>query len=83
MATKDDLHRLVDQLAETETEEALVLLVSLLRDKGYPVPDYETKAWLDADLAPPLPPWEWAPGGPPEGKPVVYVPGSGLVIEGD
>lgn len=82
MATKDDLHRLVDQLADTETEEAIGLLVALLRDKGHSGPDEESKAWLDADLAPPLPPFDWGPEAPPEGKPVNYVPGIGLVVEG-
>lgn len=61
------------------------LLVALLRDKdaqdGEDLDD-ESKAWLDANLAPPLPPFEWGPEGPPEGKPVVFVPGLGLVVEG-
>ena len=39
-------------------------------------------AWLEADLAGSLPPWDWGPEGRPRGIPVEYVPGVGLVIEG-
>lgn len=46
--------------------------------------DEETRAWLDAELTPPLEPYDWGPEGPPEGQPVRYVPGEGLwVYEGD
>ena len=46
------------------------------------VSDDPDSRWLDADLGAPLPPWDWGPGGRPEGKPVRYVPGVGLVVEG-
>lgn len=45
--------------------------------------DAETRAWLEADLSGALPPYEWGKSGPPQGQPVRYVPGVGLVIEKD
>lgn len=44
--------------------------------------DDSDSRWLEADLGGPLPPWDWGPAGKPAGKPVRYVPGVGLVIEG-
>jgi hypothetical protein len=82
MATDDDLHRLVEQLPATEIEEAVGLELDLLRDKGHAEPDDESRAWLDADLAPPLPPFDWGHEVPPEGRPVGYMPGVGLVVQG-
>lgn len=38
--------------------------------------------WLDAEVLGPLPEWDWGPKGKPPGRPVRYVPGVGLVIEG-
>lgn len=43
----------------------------------------EDDAWLNADLGGPLPPYEWEPEGPPQAKPVRYVPGVGLMVEGE
>src|SRR5256885_913817 len=43
--------------------------------------DAETRMWLEADMSGALPPYEWGESGPPEGHPVRYVPGVGLVIE--
>lgn len=53
-----------------------------MRDKGHSGPDEASRAWLDADLAPPLPPFDWGAGAPPEGKAVTYVRGMGPVVEG-
>lgn len=41
----------------------------------------QDSSWLDADLAD-LPPYDWGPSGPPKARPVRYVPGVGLVVEG-
>ena len=50
-----------------------------------PVPqmDAETRAWMEADLAPPLEPYEWGPEGPPKGNPVRYVAGQGWMVYED
>lgn len=84
MASKEELHRLIDQLPEGETERALGLLVSLLQAPGAQAHelDDETRAWQEADLGGSLPPYEWGPEGPPKGKPVRYEPGVGLIVEG-
>ncbi|MGE5571881.1 MAG: helix-turn-helix domain-containing protein [Bacteroidota bacterium] len=46
-------------------------------------PSEEDRQWLEARIEAPLPPYDWGPGGPPKARPVRYVPGRGLVIEGD
>jgi len=73
---KDELHHLVDALPEKATPAVKRILESILHKANN-----ENKEWLDADLAE-LPPYEWGPEGPPEGKPVRYQPGMGLIIEG-
>lgn len=44
--------------------------------------DESDSSWMEAEFGGPLPAWDWGPGGSPSGKPVRYVPGVGLVIEG-
>jgi hypothetical protein len=53
MTTKEDLHHLVDELPEDQTELARVLLEDLSNaaDTGGPPPDPETLASLDRGLA--------------------------------
>ncbi|AIS52627.1 hypothetical protein TKV_c14580 [Thermoanaerobacter kivui] len=41
----------------------------------------EDRDWLDADLAD-LPDYDWGTNGLPKGKPVKYIPGIGLIVEG-
>ena len=84
MTSRDELKRLIDQLPDGETDHAFGLLVSLVRGNGLAVGelDAETRAWMDADLGGELPPFEWGPEGAPVGKPVHFVPGVGLVVEG-
>lgn len=42
--------------------------------------DTASKQWLDSELTEPLPEYDWGPEGLPEGMPVKYVPGQGMVI---
>lgn len=42
--------------------------------------DPESKAWLEADLTEPLPPYDWGPEGEPEGQQVIYTAAQGLVV---
>ncbi|MEL6137738.1 MAG: hypothetical protein AAFQ61_05185 [Cyanobacteria bacterium J06626_23] len=42
--------------------------------------DEESSTWLSADLTPEIPEYDWGPAGIPEGLPVSYQPGQGLVI---
>jgi len=46
-------------------------------------PNAEDLAWLSSDLSnlAAYEPYEWAAGELEEGKPVIYVPGKGLVVE--
>ena len=84
MTSREELKRLIDQLPDGETDHAFGLLVSLVRGDSAAGDDLdtETRAWMDADLGGPLPPFEWGPEGVPVGKPVRFVPGVGLVVEG-
>ena len=43
--------------------------------------DFESYQWLNADLGGALPEYDWGTQGTPEGKPVFYIPGQGLMIE--
>jgi hypothetical protein len=84
MTNREELKRLIDQLPDGQTDQALGILVALLR--GGPIEgleiDPETQTWMDADLGGPLPPYDWGPQGAPVGKPVRFEPGVGLVVEG-
>lgn len=48
-------------------------------DDGYQL-DPESKAWLEADLTEPLPPYDWGPEGEPEGQRVIYSVEQGLLV---
>ena len=41
------------------------------------------RAWLETDLSDlgSFDPYDWGPQGPPDGPPVRYVPGEGLMVE--
>lgn len=58
-----------------------------LREAPYGVDESEAdeldSRWLDSNWDKPLPPFDWGPDGIPPTKPVRYVPGKGLVIEGE
>ncbi|MBE3588158.1 MAG: hypothetical protein IMW93_06325 [Thermoanaerobacteraceae bacterium] len=74
--SKVELHRLVEALPEKETPVVKRFLEFVLSKA-----EAEDQAWLEADLGE-LPPYDWGPEGPPEGKPVRYKPGVGLIVEG-
>lgn len=44
--------------------------------------DGEDRGWLEAEMGGEWPPYDWGPGGPPAGRPVRWVSGRGLVVEG-
>lgn len=52
----------------------------LLKATTVPEPDAESQTWLNADLAPTLPPYEWGEEGLPDIEPVQYVPGQGFIV---
>ncbi|HUW64967.1 MAG TPA: hypothetical protein VMW83_09775 [Spirochaetia bacterium] len=70
MSIGEDLHRLVDELPQSEKYAAQRLLEYLV-----------DKAWFDSDLGGPLPPFDWGPDGPPPVRPVRFDPDKGLVVE--
>ncbi|ESA36120.1 hypothetical protein N836_09065 [Leptolyngbya sp. Heron Island J] len=42
--------------------------------------DIASQQWLDAELTEPMPAYDWGSEGIPEGLPVQYVPGQGMMI---
>ncbi len=45
--------------------------------------DEESRLWLEADLAPPMEPYDWGDVDPNTlGKPILYVPGEGIMVVG-
>lgn len=80
----DDLHRLADELPADLAGEVVDFAEFLRARRGAVAAGMtdEDRAWLDAELAPPMDPYEWGPEGPPLTKPVRYEPGVGFVIEG-
>lgn len=73
---KQDLYRLIDMLPEKELPIAKRFLEFIINETRI-----EDMKWLNADLAD-WPAYDWGPEGPPKGKPVRYVEGKGLEIEG-
>lgn len=56
----------------------------LLERQPDPEPmDDETQAWMDADLAPEIEPYDWGPEGPPKGDAVRFADGQWMVYEGE
>jgi len=78
--TTEQIIALVKQLPPADQQTVLSALNTVMADPLIQ-PDAETQAWLEADLAGDLPPYEWGAAGMPAGKPVTYVPGQGLVVE--
>lgn len=85
----------IDKVYGEEDFSSLTQLVqqittSYSSSRNYPEPetfgssdvDAETMVWLTDDSWDNLPPYEWGEQGVPQGKPVRYVPGVGLVVEG-
>ena len=66
-----DVLEVIDDEPVTEYESAQAL-------------DAESHVWLEADLTPPLEPYEWGETDPNTlGKPVRYVAGVGIVVVGE
>ena len=84
MTSRDDIKHLIDLLPDAETDRAFGLLISLLRGNAAADGelDTESRAWMDADIGGDLPPFDWGSQGAPAGKPVRFVPGVGLVVDG-
>ncbi|WP_206812505.1 hypothetical protein [Paradesulfitobacterium ferrireducens] len=73
---KEELHRLVDLLPEKAISIAKRFMESIILESRL-----EGINWLNAELAD-WPPYDWGPEGVPKGKPVRFVEGKGLEIEG-
>jgi len=73
---KNELYQLIDILPEKEISIAKRFLEFIIAQSHF-----EDQNWLDADLAD-WPSYEWGPEGSPTGKPIRYVEGKGLEIEG-
>lgn len=75
MEARDELRRLIDELPDDLADEVLDFVQFVQAKRAGALgsgPTDEDRAWLDADLAPPMEPYDWGPGGPPKGKPIVW-----------
>ncbi len=79
--TLEQVIALVKQLPTQDQVTLLSTLTTELQQTSQPL-DAETQEWLEADLGEDLPDYEWGAEGEPVGKPVHYVPGVGVVVEG-
>lgn len=84
MSVREDFKAWIEQQPEERVRKAYRLAMVLQEEEDGKQDDMleEDRAWLEADLGGPLPPYEWGPEGPPKGKPVEYVPGVGVVVKG-
>lgn len=94
MTDKDRLRELIERIPEGCEREAEIRLLALLAGLSVPLQPPvgseadedgktpEDRAWMDADLSHlgDFEPYEWGPSGPPEGRPIEYVPGRGFVV---
>lgn len=57
-------------------------LFEVVEPEAAPI-DVETRMWLEADLAPPLEPYDWGEADPEMiGEPLRYEPGKGWITDG-
>jgi hypothetical protein len=75
----EQVMELVKQLPIASQQQ---LLSALMAELKHQETDVESQDWLEADLGEDLPPYEWGEAGVPQGKPVQFVGGRGLVVEG-
>lgn len=77
---KEELIKAVEMLPNEKIGEVIDFIEYI--KKRYEKEIYEEdRTWLDADLDK-LPEYDWGQNGPPEGKPVKYIPGIGLIVIG-
>lgn len=91
MATANDrvdrLYRVLSNLPESElyAVERFLDLIALVKGEA---PNgnmtEEDQTWMDEDVSAlgEVEEYDWGPDGPPEGRPIAYVPGTGLVVQG-
>lgn len=81
--TLDQVVELINQLSIDDQQRVLSLMHRSADSSSLSMKcDPETQEWLDADLAGELPEYDWGESGVPLGKPVRYISGQGLVVEG-
>lgn len=71
MTNREQAHQLIDSVPEGELGEIIDILQARQKRAERQL-DAETKAWMEADLAPPLEPYDWGDEDPMKGDPVVW-----------
>ncbi len=80
MSAREEVCLLAHELSEEDLRVVARMLRGLQQASAERKLDAETQAWLDADLTPELPPYDWGDMDPmTAGEPVWYVPGVGFV----
>ncbi|MDJ0704171.1 MAG: hypothetical protein QNJ46_12880 [Leptolyngbyaceae cyanobacterium MO_188.B28] len=77
------IEQVIELVTQLSIEDKQAVLSALTTELRQPItdPDFETGAWLDADLGEELPPYDWGTEGIPKGQAVHYLPEVGLVID--
>jgi len=70
----------IDRLPEDKVKE-IIDFIEYLSEKNKKEMEKEDKEWLNAELTE-HPEYDWGTEGPPQGRPVKYIEGVGLIIEG-
>jgi hypothetical protein len=86
MELRDELWKMIDELPDGELPSVADFLgyLQAKREKmTAPVPDAESRTWLDAPFAPALEPFDWGPEGEPDGEPVYWDPKHGTYVVGE
>jgi hypothetical protein len=68
----DDKRRIFEALREEITASSIL----------FPELDEESRLWLEAEMTEELPEYDWGPEGIPQGLPIRYIPGRGVMIIG-
>lgn len=72
------------KIAETLPDEKVrktIRFMKRLKNKSVREMLKEDKTWLNSSLTD-FPEFDWGPEGPPKGRPVKYIEGVGIIVEG-
>lgn len=77
-----DILPALHNLAPDDKRKAIQFLTTELSNiENFSVEDLESQIWLEADLGDNLPDYDWGENGVPQGKPIEYLSGVGLVVK--
>jgi len=81
--SEPSIEQVMQLVKELPIASQYTLLSALSAELNSQETDVETQDWLETDLGEDLPAYEWGEEGILQGKPVRYLVGRGLVVEGE